>query len=248
MKIKKIITAGLLISVFLGILAFFQSKNLPDSSSILPEILNNPIQEKIENPQKFEVSYQEIDYEIEPLYSYELWGLVVSHNDISSLSDMYHDKKSFDTKDLCVIWGENIKTNGYQKMEFESGSWTCYFTYPSVVSFSSSQLSNNHLITNSKEVRNKIEEVSIGDQIFIQGNLVNYSKKETSWERKTSITREDQGNHACEVIFVENIEILKKMSPQWRFWFEFSKWIFIIFLLLRVGVWFYETEQQRKNF
>ncbi len=45
-----------------------------------------------------------------PVADFELWGLVVSHNNPTAFYDIYHDRNSVDTRDLGVIWGENLRS------------------------------------------------------------------------------------------------------------------------------------------
>lgn len=246
--LQKILNSMFIGSLIFLIFCFLQLKTLPETGAILPVLSQDPIQEKIEHPKSFTHEYKETKYTIDPLYDYELWGLVVSHNDISEFSDIYHDEDSFDTKDLCVIWGENLKNNDYQNIDFKSGSWTCYVHYPAGVSFSSSHLSNNHLITDSENIREKISDISRGDQIHMKGKLVNYGVSKNSWKRNTSTTRTDTGNTACEVIFVEEIKILKKRSPDWNFWLSISKYVLILLVFARVSLSVYMIRLEEKKY
>jgi hypothetical protein len=131
---------------------------------------------------------------------YELWGLVVSHNEITSVADIYHDRSSVDTKDLCVVWGENLSRDDYRAVEFESGPFTCYFRFAEGVPFDTTGASNNHLITDRPEVRRAIAQVRIGDQVHLRGLLVDYQMDdwEDFWRHEP--VREDSG---CEVIYTE---------------------------------------------
>ena len=57
----------------------------------------------------FDFTYKGQRVEVEPVADYEMWGLVVSHNNIKSIADIYHDSSSVDTKDLCVVWGDSLR-------------------------------------------------------------------------------------------------------------------------------------------
>jgi hypothetical protein len=145
--------------------------------------------------------------------TYELWGLVVSHNNIHSVADIYHDSTSVDTKDLCVIWGDNLDSDDYRRVDFKSGPWTCYFRYPQGVVFDHDSLGNNHLITDNPAIRRALDDVRIGDQIHLTGQLVNYQMDD--WQgfwRRTSTRRDDND---CEVIFLEELEVLRRGTPGW---------------------------------
>jgi hypothetical protein len=179
-------------------------------------------------------------FTVQPVANYELWGLVVTHNDIHSVGDIYHDADSVDTKDLCVIWGNNLKNNDFQEIEYWSNSYFCRYQYPGDVTFNGYQLSNNHLITDKQIIRDYIRNIQIGDQVHLKGMLVNYqSDSNPKFWRKSSLTRNDSANGACEVIFVEAIEVLKKGTPFWYGLYNFG-WIIVplIILLKIVGFFF----------
>ena len=170
----------------------------------------------------FEFPYRGRACRVRPVASYELWGLVVSHNDIESVADIYHDRSSVDTKDLCVVWGDNLRRDDYRGVKFWSGPFTCYFRIPDGARFALEGIGNNHLITDREEIRQRIATARVGDQIRLRGLLVDYQMDD--WQdfwRQTSTVRNDSG---CEVVFVESLEVVRRGTPGW-------------YLLKRLGVW-----------
>ena len=144
-------------------------------------------------------------------------------------------------KDVCVVWGENIKSGVYQKMKFTSGSWTCYFksdTREEWVKFRDDNLSNNHLLADNEIIEKVILSAKKGDQIHLKGFLASYSKKDGTFTRGTSISRTDKGNHACETIFLTDFQILKSANPGWRLASALSKYLIIICLFLSIASMF----------
>jgi hypothetical protein len=203
--------------LFLGALivtpvAWFMKGTLVAPSGILPELRQEPVQTAVSRPD-FSFAYKGQQCLVRPVALYEQWGLVVSHNNIESVADLYHDSTSVDTKDLCVIWGPNLESADYRRVSFRSGSFTCYFRYPAGVRFTMRAGANNHLITDSQLTRERIDEVRVGDQVRLKGMLVNYRMDDWGdfW-RKSSLVRTDDG---CEVVFVEELEILRKGTPVW---------------------------------
>lgn len=71
-------------------------------------------------------------------------------------------KTSLDTKDVCVIWGDNVATEDFHRVKFWNGPWTCNWRYPDGVRATASQVSNNHLITQSDAIRQTIARVRVG--------------------------------------------------------------------------------------
>jgi hypothetical protein len=101
-------------------------------------------------------------------------------------------------------------------VRFKHGEFTCYYSYNQPIDppFNGTLLSNNHLIPSDRNIERKMAGVNIGDQIRIKGYLANYKTtdengRETGW-RNTSISREDVRNGACEIIYVNEIEIIKR--------------------------------------
>jgi hypothetical protein len=228
----------LLISVGLLLSTWLLKDRLPKQSDIHKELYNEPIQTPSQ-AEPFEFSYRGEAYKVTPVANYELWGLVVTHNDISGFTDITHDKNSVDIKDLCVIWGQNLNSNDYRDVKYSSGDFTCYWSYHRYVDFHFDKIANNHLLSDSATVRARIRQAEIGDQIHFKGMLVNYSPvSNPNWVRNTSTTRKDTGNHACEVVFVEDFDILQSADNIGNSLFRLSKWLVLIVLLARLAVLF----------
>ncbi len=224
--------------IIIFIVSFFQLKNLPIGNKILVEMMNEPIQATTTVFSKFNFNYRDKNYKVEPIADYELWGLIVSINDINKWYNMYHNKNSVNLKDICIIWGENIVNSSYDKMNFKNGEWTCYARWGSssreeIGKFRGDKLSNNHLFSDKKKVRQIIRRMKIGDQIYIKGALSKYAENNSSHYRGTSLTRTDKGNGACETIYVKKAEILKKGMPTWYFLQTWSKNLFIFLIILQ---------------
>jgi hypothetical protein len=239
---QKYLTVLFCLSFALAVMAFIKKRQLPRVSEILNPLQQDPVQ-AVTRELPFSFNYQGGAYEVQPMADYVLHGLVVSHNNITELGDIYHDKHSLDTKDLCVVWGDNIRSDDFRRVKFRSGPWTCYCRYPEGVKFRMDQFSNNHLITSEESIRNKIARVGWGDQIKISGLLVNY--RERAWPagewRKTSLIRTDDWNGACEVIYVKSIDILKAQNHAWIFLYRWAIYGLFIFPIMKLGLFLFGT-------
>lgn len=222
--LKKLFIVALVVTP----MAWFFKGRLVDPGEIRPELSQEPTQEPtVAEP--FSFVYKGKETRVRPVADYELWGLVVSHNNIKSIADMYHDSTSVDTKDLCVIWGPNLESDDYQRVNFRSGSFTCYYRYPAGVRFRARAASNNHLISDSYQIRSQIADVRVGDQVRLKGLLVDYQVED--WQdfwRKTSTVRSDSG---CEVLFVKEVEVLRAATPVWYSTYRLG-WLALIALPL----------------
>jgi hypothetical protein len=138
--------------------------------------------------------------------------------------------------DLCVVWSDTAFAPTLAELDFWNGVFTCNVqTRDSVAwaNFKMDQLSNNHLISASPLIRDRVADVRIGDQIRIKGKLARYGAVGGGL-RGTSTTRDDTGDGACETILVEEFEIVEPGSSGWRF----AMWASLAVLVAALGVHF----------
>lgn len=181
-------------------------------------------------------------YIIEPQFDYELNAMVVSYHDADAIRDNWHFEKWKDfinLRDLCVVWGDNIKNGVYLDMEFYNDSWTCWAYWPDRATgerFNHTQLSNNHLLVDNAQIKRTLMSAEPGDQIRLKGMLASYRNPGNNFYRGTSTVRTDTGNGACETIYVNEFEIIKKANTGIRSLYGLSKWLtvlsFTIFCIL----------------
>lgn len=228
-SIKKYVFWG---SLCIFSVSFFLRKDLKSINEIMPEVLSEPVQ--IESTQAYPIVFTRNNYrfEVTPLYAYSISGLVVSRFDYSKVPLEKVDQ-AFPV-DLCLIWGSNVRNRVYQNkgIQFSQDCRFCYFRWDHEVdNFNMDALSNNHLLVDNHVLEKKIKSILRGDQVQIRGLLVslkavNISKSDTfnppymTWQ--SSVTRKDSGAGACEVIYVEDVKILKKGHPVYVFLFKTS--------------------------
>jgi hypothetical protein len=219
---------------FLGALtllavAWWQKGSLVGPDGVRPELLAMPNQSSTERA-PFAFAYRSRQCLVRPVASYDVWGLVVSHNDIGSVADIYHDASSVDTKDLCLLWGESLRHPDYLRARFHSGPFTCYASWSEpLANLHLDGIGNNHLITDSPAVRRAIDGVRIGDQVRLRGLLVDYQMDDwRDFWRRTSTVRDDRD---CEVLFVEDLAVIRRGTPGW-----YLLWQLAIAVLLTVPI------------
>ncbi len=223
--IRKLLKPLFIASLTLVVFSWSLKGRFVDHSEIDPALLSEPLQTETErDPFTFEYKKQKVS--VRPVARYEQWGLVVSHNNIHSMADLVHDSSSVDTKDLCVIWGPNLESNDFRRVRYKSGQFTCYYRYRSGTRFHHRALGNNHLITDSQAIRDQIAAVRVGDQVRLEGLLVDYQMDDwQSFWRRTSTRRDDTD---CEVVFVEELEVLRRATPFWYSGYSLGKWLLIL--------------------
>ena len=157
MRINSIVIA---MSFIWLLVSFWNRNDLPQNIDYAPEILNEPLQTATRKP-SFDVSYNGVEYLVEPEYAYDLYGLIVSyrHHDGDNLHLMANDYLNM--LDVCVVWGDNASNRRLHKIDFWNGIFTCNAQpkdQEAWDSFDMYQLSNNHLISDDEFIRDRVRE------------------------------------------------------------------------------------------
>ncbi|MET3136202.1 hypothetical protein AAKU61_000540 [Undibacterium sp. GrIS 1.2] len=237
--IRKFIQWLLILSLLILLTSLWRMHSLPNPSELSISLLDEPKQEAIQEA-KFETISNGVTYTVQPLYHYDLVGLVVSKHDADTWWDYIHREwnDSLNIVDLCVVWGNNVKTNIYNEINFSSGQFTCNFSTSSDTAFAAfdqTAISNNHLLSDNPKLTKIMRSVQVGDQIHFRGSLAEYSHHHGfAFKRGTSITRTDTGNGACETVFVDSFEIIKSGGKPWRQ----LVWLSGMMLLFGIIAWF----------
>jgi hypothetical protein len=223
---------GLLISLF----CYIYKDRLPAPTYYDSFSLDEPIQTPTtEGP--FNTTAKDQQYTIEPKFDYELYGVIVSFNDADSIFDIWHHGKWKDylnLRDLCVIWGNNVRSGVYLDMKFSNDSWTCWAYWPDQATknrFDMTALSNNHLLVDDVVVKKALMSAEPGDYIHFKGILASYSNPANHFSRGTSTTRTDTGNGACETVYLHEFEVINKANTGIRSLYQLAKWLTILALV-----------------
>lgn len=210
-----------ILSALVTVGTYFYKDKLPGPDYYAGTTIKAPVQLKTHR-KPFSVQVNDQTYDILPRYSYELEGIVVSLHDADSAWDMYHHdmwKDFLNLRDLCVIWGSNVSSGVYKNMDFKNNTWTCWaYWYDNETQdkFRMNQLSNNHVLSHKEYVSKALMEAEPGDHIRLKGVLAEYVNEAANFRRGTSISRDDQGNGACETIYIDDFQIVKKANADIR--------------------------------
>jgi hypothetical protein len=186
---------------------------LPDASLIDVAIKESEPVQDASDQRPFTAIIKGYTYNLTPRATYDISGLVVSQHRGDALLNLYHKADPGNIKDVCVVWGEGITSGSYQKVRFNSEEFTCYYSWSGFITppFNPDKMSNNHLIPANSDVAAQIRAVHIGDQIRMKGLLVDYKVTRDGrdvFTRRTSLTRKDTGNGACEVLYATDLSIV----------------------------------------
>lgn len=146
------------------------------------------------------------DYELTPLADFELEARVLSRADyaIDAGSDL-------SPTDLALGWRRMSDTAVIEQLDIEqsvrfySYRWQHAPPIPADEIIRSS--ANMHLIPADDTVKDDLDKVRPGSLIHLRGHLV-YAQRSDGFHWRSSLTREDTGAGACELVLVEAIERL----------------------------------------
>ena len=221
---------------FVSLLVSFWNRNaLPRNVDYVPAIEEEPAQTATRQ-RPFDVSFNGIEYRVEPEYEYDITGMVVSYRHHDEEYSRMHRlaQDHLNMLDVCVVWGDNTRSM-LHKIDFWNGLFTCNAQTRDRAaweSFDMEQLSNNHLLSDDEFIRDRVRDVRIGDQIRVRGYLASYTGP--AGKRGTSTTRTDSGDGACETVFIEQFEIVQPARSYWRL----SMYGSLALLLVSLGVYF----------
>jgi hypothetical protein len=111
--------------------------------------------------------------------------------------------------DLVMTWGKLPEEPYKSKVSY--GQMTRYYFWRTPSSdldlhYIRSHSANMHMIPADGNVRRALLAVGRGDRVRVQGLLVN-ARRDDGFHWTTSMTREDDGPGACELVWVETIQI-----------------------------------------
>lgn len=138
-------------------------------------------------------------FEVTPLADFSLQALVLSRKD-------YHMGRQSDLSpvDLALGWGQMSEANVLKAITI-SQSNRFYFwrvdTFPIPREHIERQSANMHLVPANTAIESAIKSVRQGQVVQLSGYLIE-AKATDGWRWKSSLTRNDTGNGACELVYV----------------------------------------------
>jgi hypothetical protein len=117
--------------------------------------------------------------------------------------------------DVALVWGPIADPAVLSHLKFHLSEryvsyWYDATTPSSAVGKLPSHIANNHLIPADEEVARALDRIRIGDLVTLRGKLVDVGIHDGDgrqvFRSRTSLTRDDVGSGACEIIWVESVE------------------------------------------
>ena len=112
--------------------------------------------------------------------------------------------------DLALGWGAMSDSSVLQSLDISQNNRFYFYRWrdqpPIPAQDIVSHSANTHLIPSSPSIEKKIKSVRPGQIVRIQGSLVEAKAPDgRTW--RSSLTRDDSGNGACELVYVESFTI-----------------------------------------
>lgn len=145
------------------------------------------------------------DYSIQPMAEFTLEARVLAREDY-----WLGRETDLSPTDLVLGWGDMADPQVVKQINIrQSGRW--YFwqvdSFPIPRRNIETQSANMHLIPANDEVARTLKQISPGQLITLQGYLVNVNADD-GWRWRSSLSREDTGANACELIYVKHLKII----------------------------------------
>lgn len=143
------------------------------------------------------------DFSVQPLARYELTARVIGRRDYGG-----DPGSRIAPMDLAVGWGALSDTQVIKALDWEQSSRFATYRYEGAPPVPQEQITremaNMHLIPATSRVREQLERVRVGHLASLRGYLVE-AKRDDGWQWRSSLSRTDTGNGACELMWVEDI-------------------------------------------
>lgn len=156
-----------------------------------------PIQRTILNGKSWEYK----DFTIQPLATYDIKARIVQRQ------RYYFDStSSISPLDLGLAWGKITDQRTLDTMSFtHNDRFLTGSSKDPAMSSMWNEISNVHLIPADDEIRSQLLRLRVGEGVRLTGKLVSATKKGFDHAWTSSLTRSDQGDGACEIMWVEKV-------------------------------------------
>ena len=194
---QRFIVVGLLLIALLGGFNAWRHRAITH----VPGVLATDVPTQIDLDQG--ATLQRGDFRLHTRARFELTARVLSREDYR-----FDAGAALAPMDLALGWGRMSDSQVLSQIEIGQGNrfyhWHVdHFPIPRREIEQSS--ANMHMIPADETARRELEHVRAGEVIHLQGFLVDASRP-NGWRWHTSMSRDDTGDGACELVYVESVE------------------------------------------
>jgi len=145
------------------------------------------------------------DFKLTPLATFSIRARVLA------TTDYYFGREAdLSPLDLVLGWGRMSDEDVLKNISITQGGRFYYWrvnTFPIPREEIQTHSANMHMIPADADTRKVLQSIRAGNVVHLQGYLVE-AKAADGWRWTSSLTREDTGNGACELVLVQSVEIL----------------------------------------
>jgi hypothetical protein len=190
--------------VCIALVVFGASRYLATSEVTAPSgriAPDDPVQTEPSNAQNYAVG----DYSLEPLAKFDITARVLS-------KENYRIGREADLSplDLALGWGAMSDSSVLDNLSISQGGRFYQYRWELEPPIAPEQIAthsaNMHLIPANSGIAEKMQEIRVGHVVHLVGHLVEVRASD-GWKWRSSLTREDTGAGACELIWVESISV-----------------------------------------
>jgi hypothetical protein len=159
----------------------------------------------VQNAIRQSSSMLEGGYVITPLADFQVQAKVLGRKNYS-----WGRESDLSPVDLALGWGRMSDESVLRHFDIsQSGRWYYWRTERLVIPRNEVQISsaNMHMIPASDEIADRLDEVKEGEIVRFRGKLVKVESGD-GWRWISSTTRDDRGNGSCEIVWVEDFDIV----------------------------------------
>lgn len=198
---KKISIVFLVLIAGILVYSFWPEKELKHPAGILAP--DDPTQITVNNP----VSFQKDDYTITPLAEFSIKAFVLSTNHFS-----IGRESDLSPIDLALGWGQMSNQAIIDGLDInQSNRWYHWKAKVLVIPVNeiNTHSANMHIIPADENIEDKLDELFKGCIIEMKGFLVSVKAKD-GWHWSSSLRRDDTGGGACELVYVNELNIMEQ--------------------------------------
>ncbi len=129
---------------------------------------------------------------------------------LSAQNYYLHTESELSPIDLALGWGLMSDQAVLDRIKISQSSrwYRSRWAFPAPLSEQQfiANSSNMHMIPASKAIGRSLKELRSGDLVILQGYLVDVDH-DSGWKWRTSMSRNDTGSGACEIVYVESMVV-----------------------------------------
>jgi hypothetical protein len=162
---------------------------------------DDPVQADFDAPQP-PIPFK--DAILHPLADFSLTARVLSRDDYR-----FDAESDLSPTDLALGWGRMSDSTVLRDIDISQGGRFYYWrtkAFPIPRREIETHSANMHMIPADASVAYQLKRVRVGDVVSLDGMLVE-ADKANGWRWRSSLTRDDTGDGACELVYVQSLNI-----------------------------------------